>query len=239
MDKEATMFAKWGIWVIVLVGLLPARALAQGPALRFEAPAFQLGEIRCGVPLVHPFTFVNQGDQVVELVEARPGCGCLKPRLEKNTFQPSESGTIPVAINTLGQSAGKHVWHLTLLYREGAGDTIRQVNLSVTGVVVTEVTVQPAELTVYADGPVRHELLLTDLRKVPLTVVSVESSSSKVYARAGPLVKSDLGYFVCKIAVEIAGDLPPGRHDETLVIHTSDPLYRELHIPVAVIKRDK
>src|SRR5262245_54289302 len=110
--------------------------------LRFAAPRADLGEVRSGAKLGHAFTFVNAGPGPVEIVEARPGCGCLRPRLEQTRYQPGEQGTILLEVNARGESAGPHTWRLQLLYRDGG--TTREAALAVSAHVVTEVTLQPA-----------------------------------------------------------------------------------------------
>ncbi len=73
-------------------------AVGKGRAdLVFSTLRAELGEIRSGARLGYSFSFVNRGTEPVEIVEARPGCGCLRPRLERLVFRPGEEGTIPLA----------------------------------------------------------------------------------------------------------------------------------------------
>jgi hypothetical protein len=203
--------------------------------LRFDATTVQLGKIRCGPRLVQVFPFRNNGPGVVELLEARPGCGCLKSRLEQPRLAPGESGLLSLEIDTLGQAAGPHTWQLTVVYRDG--EQRREQVLQMTADVFTEVSVQPAAVTLFAQGPLTHELTLTDLRPQPLLIVQVETTSTHLRAHAGPFHKDLFGHFTSKIQVEVDGSLPPGRHDETVIIHTDDPLYREIKVAVSVVKR--
>src|SRR5262249_35153224 len=150
--------------------------------LHFDGTTVKLGEIRAGVPLVSQFTFVNDGPGTVEVLEARPGCGCLVPLLEQRQFAPGQRGVIPLEIHTLGQPAGPHTWQLTLTYRDG--EQFREKTLAVTATVVIEVSVQPASLTLFADGPVTHELTLTDLRPKPLAITRVETTAPWLHGKA-------------------------------------------------------
>jgi Protein of unknown function (DUF1573) len=202
--------------------------------LRFDAASLKLGEIRSGLPVACQFAFVNTGQVMVELVEVRTGCGCIQPKLPQRLFGPGTRGAIPLELKTLGQPAGPHTWSLTLVYREGS--QIREQALQVTATVVTEVTVQPASLMLFTEGPLSHQVVLTDLRPKPLENLIVHTSSPFVRAIAGPFKKDAFGNSTCKIDVQIVGELPVGRHDELLVIHTSDPLYEEFTIPITVVK---
>src|SRR5437879_4361719 len=56
--------------------------------LHVPEPAVDLGTVYAGAPLVHEFAFVNQGPETVAILEARAGCGCLKPRFAQSAYQP-------------------------------------------------------------------------------------------------------------------------------------------------------
>jgi hypothetical protein len=51
------------------------------------------------------FAFTNRGVGPVTITDIRTGCGCLVAPLEKRTFAPGESGTIPVTF-TIGSAFG-------------------------------------------------------------------------------------------------------------------------------------
>jgi hypothetical protein len=219
--------------VLALLGRAgPARA-----ELRFAAVRVDLGEVRSGAKLGHAFMFVNAGPGPVEIVEARPSCGCLRPRLERTRYQPGERGSIPLEVNARGESAGPHTWRLQLLYREG-GQT-REATLEVAARVITEVTLQPAALTLIADGPITQDILLTDLRPQPLTLRHLSTSAAYLKARAGERVRDGLGHWVYHIRLEFSGDCPEGRHDEALVLYTDDPEYGELKLPITLTRRPR
>src|SRR5205807_1418051 len=58
-------------------------------------------------------------------------------------------------------------------------------------------------------------------------------------ARAGEPYRDNKDRLVCKIAVEPAPDCPEGRHEEAVVLYTSDPEYRDLTVPVTIVKRSR
>jgi hypothetical protein len=205
--------------------------------LRFAAPRADLGEVRSGAKLGHAFAFVNAGPGPVEIVEVRPGCGCLRPRLERTRYRPGEPGAITLDVNARGESAGPHTWRLQLLYRDG--DTPREQTLEVSALVVTEVTLQPAALTLIAGGPLTQEVLLTDLRPRPLTLRALAASAPYLRARAAERARDSLGHWVWRIRLEFSGDCPEGRHDELLVLYTDDPEYGELKLPITLTRRPR
>jgi hypothetical protein len=224
-------FLGCAIWAICAVAVSTTSAWAD---LHFENAKANIGEVRASLPLEHRFTFVNSGTSPIEIVETRPSCGCLKPQLGQRVFAPGEHGVIPLVIHTLGQPAGPHDWELTLIYRDG--ETLKRQTLQLSAQVKTDVCVQPASLTVVARGPISHDIQLADMRAAPLKIVRVETTSPGIEAVAQPLVAGDFGGFVGKIQIRVTNAMPEGRHEETIVIYTDDPVYGELRVPVTVVK---
>jgi hypothetical protein len=140
-----------------------------------------------------------------------------------------------LAINTLGQSAGDHTWRLQLRYRVDDGP-VRELPLEVHAHVLTEVTVQPAALTLVVDQGVAPEVVLTDLRDRPLTLTAVRTSSPRLQARPALPSRDSLGHWTWRVRLEIDTGLAEGRHEESLQFHTTDPVYADLTVPVTVVK---
>jgi hypothetical protein len=203
--------------------------------LHIEQPTAEAGEVRAGAPLAHRFALVNDGKERIEIAETRSSCGCLKPIVEKTTILPGETGGITLQVNTLAASAGSHTWHAYVIYRCGGEN--REMPLQLSARVITEVSVQPAAVTVFAESAVGHEILLTDLREPPLTISSLQASSPKLHMRLADSYKDSSGHLVRKIELEVAPDYPEGRHEEVVDIYTSDPGYRDLRVPVTIVKR--
>jgi hypothetical protein len=205
--------------------------------LHFPQPRAEVGDVRTGKPLTHRFNFVNTGPEVVEITDARAGCGCMTPRLDKRVFQPAEEGALLLEINTLSQTSGPHTWRVQLSYR--AGNRQVETSLQLTGQVVTEVSVQPAALTIFAGQAVAHEILLTDVRPHPLAIAEIRTSSPELTARVAGEERNAAGQIVRKVRIEVAGDGPEGRHAERVTIYTDDPGYGELVVPVTIVKQSR
>jgi hypothetical protein len=229
------------IAVVLLLCVLagtPARA-----DLRFGQTQIEVGEVRSGAPLAQRFAFVNDGPAPVAITAVQPSCGCLTPRLEPagtllpHTYQPGEQGALLLEVNTLSQNQGVHTWHL-VVRSETAGKP-HGTELRVSGRVVTEVAVQPAELTVFADAAVAHEIVVTDLRPQPLHVTEVRGTAPGLTGRVTEQCRDAAGRWVCKVRLEVAGDYPEGRGQEILDIVTDDPTYRDLRVPLTVVKRGR
>src|SRR5262249_15929368 len=155
------------------------------------------GEVRSGAPLAHRFTFVNNGPETVEITDIHSSCGCLLPRLDKRVYQPGERGSFLMEVNTLSQGAGPHTWQAKLAYQ--ASSNIHEIPLRLTGMIVTELTVQPVALTMLADSNIGHDVLVTDLRARALMISRVQTSSPGLEARVGESSLDLQGHHVQKI----------------------------------------
>src|SRR5207248_5945875 len=76
-------------------------------------------------------------------------------------------------------------------------------------------------------------------RPRPLGIREVRATSPRLRSRVSGEYRDPFGHQVRKITVEIAPDYPEGRHDEVLDIYTDDAGYRDLKVPVTVVKRSR
>lgn len=206
--------------------------------LHFQEPIVELGQVRSGPTLAHSFRFVNQGEAPVEITDLRASCGCLKPKLDKKIYQPGEEGTLPVEINTLTQPAGPNAWRVEIICKKGEG--FQEIPLILRAQLVRQITIEPAAMTIYADREIQHEITLTDLRpRKPLAITRLVGSSPKLKATVKEKFLTPLGQLIYKIQLEVPADYPEGKAEETLGIYTDDEDYRELRVPVTVIKKPR
>jgi hypothetical protein len=67
----------------------------------------------------------------------------------------------------------------------------------------------------------------------------VRATSPKITASVVEEARDAAGHMVRTIRLDVADDLPEGRHEEMLAIYTDDPTYRDLKVPVTVIRRPR
>jgi Protein of unknown function (DUF1573) len=228
MVSPLKRFAFLSVFAAIVSVALTPRARA---GLEFREVSADAHTVLSGQPLVHRFQFQNN-DGFTDIVGVRTSCGCLEARPTKYRYGPGETGAIELKINTLGQSPGPHRWIVRVTERSESAD--RETALELTADVKAEVSVQPASLEIYTQGTVSHELILTDTRPRPLAITRLLTSSGSLRASFEP-IDGQAGSW--RIHVSLADSMPEGRHHESLVIITSDDFYRELHIPITVIKQ--
>jgi hypothetical protein len=229
------MFSPSWIWAalsILTVLLAPTAARAD---LQFTQTKEDAGTVKSGAPLVREFAFSNRGPANVEILEIQGSCGCLKPKLECRLYKPGEGDTLRIEVNTLTQGVGAHSWRTVIRYCDG--DAFREADVVISGTVVAEIAVEPPQLSIFADQPIVHELRVIDRRSKPFAISAVQTTSEKLTARITGEMHDDQGRVVRTVQLHVNDDFPDGRRDETLTIFTDDPLYRELKVPVTVVKR--
>lgn len=218
------------IFVCAVLLACPALASAQ---LRFAQPAADLGELRGGPMYDHRFEFVNTGAEPIEIIDIRLGCGCLQPILDKRSIAAGEKGSLRMNIRTLGQSNGLRSWQAHVITRQGTKTFENTLVLSAT--IRNEITVEPSILALSVGTTIRQHVTITDSRKTPLKVKAASASSQAIRVSILPG-----GDGVTRVALDVDGNaLSTARHDEILAIYTDDPYYRELQVPITLMKTDR
>jgi hypothetical protein len=202
--------------------------------LRFVEPQANAGTVYTGTRLVHRFAFTNKGPDAADIVEARPSCGCLTPQLSQSHLQPGEAGVLELEVNTFTQPAGPQAWTVHVKYQ--SSQRTYEIPLQLTARLIAEVTVEPAALVLAAEKASEQELLLIDRRAQPFTITAVGASSPGLQPRLAEQGRDAQGHHIGKIRMAVADEYPAGRHEEIVSIYTDNPAYRELRVPVTVIK---
>ena len=200
-----------------------------------DKPIVPLGDVRSGATVTHRFTLVNRGVTELVIAEVRTECGCTVPKLEKRRLQPGEETSLGLIVNTLTQAAGPQSWPVRLQYQ--CGEQSGELMLALTATVVPTVSIDPAGIGIYTDSSMSRDITLLDRRSEPLAIRVVTTTSPKLHAVQSEPRRDADGHTIYTIQLEVAPDFPEGRHDETLSIYTTDGDFRELRVPVTVIKK--
>ncbi len=205
--------------------------------LRCAEAVVSLGSVKAGQPLSRRFTLINAGHDEVQITAVQPSCGCLKPRLEERRLRPGDSAVLVLEVNTLTAPAGPNSWRVQTMYT--AGGQLLEITVELRATVVSEITVQPAALVLQTESSLGSDIVLTDARSTPLTVTGVRTTAPFLRASVTePRVDAN-GRRVQVVHVDAESGVPDGRHDEMLQIYSSDPDYKELRVPVTVVKQSR
>lgn len=74
------------------------------PKINFSEYRYDFGNVKeKGGPVSHEFTFTNNGDGNLIIIDATATCGCTKPEYPKQPIAPGKKGKIKVTYNPLGR----------------------------------------------------------------------------------------------------------------------------------------
>jgi hypothetical protein len=77
-----------------------AASPGMGPRIRFADPVFDFGQVKSGGVVSHTFVFTNIGDQLIEIRDVRPSCGCTTAGGWDRSVLPGQIGKIPVQFDS-------------------------------------------------------------------------------------------------------------------------------------------
>ena len=73
---------------------------AVGPRIEFDSTVLDFGEVTAGKIVEHNFVFTNTGDQVLEIQDVRPTCGCTMAGAWDRLIKPGHVGVVPIRYNS-------------------------------------------------------------------------------------------------------------------------------------------
>jgi hypothetical protein len=237
---------RWPVWLLAICPCLtawgfhwsganpsPCAPAKVRPALAFDQYAVNLGPVEPMGLVNGRFRFTNQSGHPVKVTSLRPSCGCLQPRLEKRDYAPGDTGEFDVNVATAGEMPGPREYTITMDYED---PNPQSVNLTFRlELPERQIYINPRAVLVYqfGDEPVTRDIVVMDNRQSPATVTAIESREKFVSAvLAGTEINQDAVQSTT-IKVTIAG-VSAGNHGTTLKIHTDDPQFPVLNVPVRV-----
>lgn len=246
---SSTRFTRWGVWLLAFCPCLAAMGFhlspvkptdfapaKDRPALAFDQYAVNLGPVEPMGIVKGFFRFTNLSDRAVKVTSFRPSCGCLQPRLEKRDYAPGEVGQFDVKVATAGEAPGPREYTITLDYEDPDPQSVvltfrlelppRQIYLSPRAVMVYQ----------FGNEPVTKDIIVTDNRHNTAKVTAVESQAKFVTAEIVETKTDQDGIQNTIIKVNVLG-VDSGTHNTVLKIHTDDPAFPVLNVPVRVYRQ--
>jgi Protein of unknown function (DUF1573) len=216
---------------------LAATAGADPAPLVIDKPSVDLGELPANKPLVWAFQLKNAGSGSLTVTDVVGVCGCFRHRVESKVIKPGESTELTVAINLLTQPEGPNTWKMAVRYRTDTNPpaTGEQV-IQLAAKVRKDVSVEPVALMLSAEKEITGALTVIDRRGKPLTVTGVRLGLKDVRADVKP-AEDAKGLRTQKIELTVVDACPAGQYADEVCIDTDDPEYKELRIPLRVVKK--
>lgn len=83
-------------------GSAPMTSTNDGPKIRFATPIYDFGKVDSGQMVKYDYVFTNTGNQLLEIREVRPSCGCTTAAVWDKKVDPGKTGKIPIEFNSGG-----------------------------------------------------------------------------------------------------------------------------------------
>jgi len=78
-----------------------ANNAAAGPKIVFQTPIHDFGRVKSGDPVKYTYIFTNIGNQVLDISNVHPQCGCTTAGDFSHKVEPGQTGEIPIQFNTV------------------------------------------------------------------------------------------------------------------------------------------
>jgi uncharacterized protein DUF1573 len=217
--------------------LLLAATVAADPAITIDKPNVDLGELPANKPLAHTFRLKNTGSSAITITNVAGVCGCFRHRLDDRVIEPGQTTGLTVAINLLTQPEGPNTWKMAVRYqttgdRPATGEQLLQIAAKIR----KDVCVEPVALMLSAEKEITGALTVVDRRGKPLTVTCVRLGLKDVRADVKPATDAG-GRRSQKIELTVMEACPAGQYADEVCIDTDDAEYKELRIPLRVVKK--
>lgn len=202
----------------------------------FDPPLIDLGDVKAGQVFSHQIKVTNSSSSAITVQELKASCGCIRPVLEPTTLAPGATGLLKLDINTLSSNPGPTTYGVKLRYPEI--NQIKEQQFIITARVVQEIVVTPTAITSFGEKPRPQVITVLDKRTTPLRPVKLERTSPYLEVEwVQPTAAEPQPQYALKVTVR--EDLPTGRHDHEVIIHTNDSTYPVLRVPITVVKKAK
>lgn len=231
------------VWSMLVHTAWPSKpqsmTLPRRPALVFHQYQVNLGRIQPTTEVRGTFVFENRGTETVKITHVEPSCGCLQPQLSVEQLAPGESGAIVLRMQPANELPGQKEYFADIRYTDPEPQEVRvtfRLELP-----EQQMSVKPRALVIYqtSDQPTTHPLSVSDTRPQPATVKS--AAINQQFAKVELLGTEDSPDFglVTRLQVTISPELPAGRHEAVVTIHTDDPQSPVLRVPVLMHGRSR
>lgn len=193
------------------------------PEVVFDHTDYDFGDVQQYDILKHIFTFLNTGNESLNIKITSTSCGCTAALLSKDSIPPGEEGEIEVTFNP-GDKKGNFLNSVRLTSND---PKLANIELAISGVIVSEIVSIPSQVyfgEILQSEPVTKLVDIFMPQDKEIKINKVESSKniiSKIIEQKG------------NYSVEITAKVSKlGNFNEELLIHTNYERQPVLKIPV-------
>lgn len=207
--------------------ILAGQALADGPAIRCDAPVFDYGERPDTAEVDHTFIIRNGGNAALLISQVKSGCGCTRAALDITTLPPDGTALLSARLTLKGCSGPKNA----AIYLH-SNDPVNPVFVcKYTGTVIRELELTPAGFsfdTTPDSAGQTASVTLTNRTSLPLHPLNLEypSGLSSVFLATNVPGRS----------YTLTAQCPPGADSlqAAVTLITDHPRYGRIDIPLTI-----
>ncbi len=203
-----------------------AATVAPAPKIVCEDPTFDFGTLDNSQSVLHDFAIRNDGDLTLEIIRAKPSCGCTVANISQKLIEPGQSAVISAKLN-LTNREGKQTKIITV---ESNDPATPQTRLTMQGTAVSQISTTPRTVAVTsmtAGEIVSNVVTVTSQLEDPLVLLSAETGNPHISARIEPVE----GANAAKVILTTAETLPKGSLFGRLTIKTNQPKKPVISVP--------
>ena len=164
---------------------------------------------------------------------------CFRHVLTEKEIAAGKSSELTVGINLLTQPEGANSWKMVIRYRVASDPPVSGERIvQIAAKVKKDVSVEPVAMMLLSEKEITGTLTVFDRRGKPLTITAARVGLKDVRTEVKPATDAN-GRRSQQIAITVAEACAAGQHADEICIDTDDPEYRELRIPLRVIKKSE
>mgnify|MGYP001817763552 FL=1 len=222
---------------VVLLWATPVlmhKAEAQ-PGAVFPETVIDVGAVNKGERASYEFTLQNDGDQVLQITQVKPSCGCTVAEYDK-TIQPGGTGRITAVVDTTNFKGP-----IAKAVKVFTNDPVNpQINLVIKANIKTHVEIEPGYarfVAVHGEPNAKSVQNVWSKEKPDLKILGAKSPYPHVkvsYAEAtADEREGDGSGNQWRILVELDADAPVGPMADYIDVTTDHPERQTIRIPVS------
>ena len=203
-------------------------ASSQHPAIFFENPDFNFGQIYKGQRVEHIFKFENSGNDVLEINKVKTSCGCTAAILTNNTLSPGETGEIKATFNSSSYS-GNFTKSITVLSND---PNTTKYRLTISGEIIEDVIIKPKNIN-FGSVYVGEEATTTTKT---VTIKSRKEPDFKIekITPSKPLITTSIagekdGEYIINVILKHNSEI--GRFSGVIYLETNSLVQKKVKIP--------
>jgi hypothetical protein len=220
--------------LLSMMMLMAGRATAQPKAV-FPETVIDVGAVNKGERASHEFAVDNEGDEVLEITQVKPSCGCTVAEYDK-TVKPGGSGKITAVVDTTNFKGpiAKSVKVFT-------NDPVNpQINLVIKADIKTHVEVEPGYarfVAVYGEPNAKSVQKVWSREKPDLQILGAKSPYPHVKVSFAEATADEREGGISgrqwRVTVELDADSPVGPMADYIDVTTDHPDRQTIRIPVS------